>query len=226
MRGLYNIFYFAVSLIYYVLLLEVAQRFQTDSIEIKRKFVHILLGNCWFFALLVPVDWIVLFLFAITLVVINYVSLRTPDGWLAKLDKGREIKSHGIVAYPISLVVLLLISFKYNDLRLGGVGVIPLAFGDGMAALVGKKLNYKPFYVYRSKKSISGCCTMFFVSLILLAFFEYATGLNSDIFVLLCSSFTIALVAMIVEMITPWGLDNISVPTVCVLVYTQLFYQL
>lgn len=222
---MYNFTCFIVFWVYYGVLLEASQRLPTESTEIKRKFVHILFGNWWFAIVMLSVDWGVLFLFSTTLVIVNYVSMKIPGGWLAKLDEGRNIKSHGIVLYPIAVVILLLVSFKYDDLRVGAIGIIPLAYGDGMAALVGQKLNYKPFFVSRSKKSVSGCCTMFCVSFIVLSIYIYLSGLNGDILEVVLSSLIISFVAMIVEMITPWGFDNISVSAVSVFMYSLLFYK-
>ncbi len=36
-----------------------------------------------------------------------------------------------------------------------------LAYGDGFAALIGKKFGWKPFYVFKNKKTVSGCAGMF-----------------------------------------------------------------
>ena len=63
---------------------------------------------------------------------------------------------------PAALVILVVISFgALKEPYIGGIGLMALAYGDGFAALIGKKFGWKPFYVFKNKKTVSGCAGMF-----------------------------------------------------------------
>ena len=63
---------------------------------------------------------------------------------------------------PATLVILVVISFgALKEPYIGGIGLMALAYGDGFAALIGKKFGWKPFYVFKNKKTVSGCAGMF-----------------------------------------------------------------
>ncbi len=211
-----------LSYAYFFGLLFIA-KFIKGDIEISRKFVHILLGNWWFIvvhffssvwaALVVPFSFIF----------INYYSLKRnkKGGLLAELERKDEKKSFGIVAYPIAMCLLVIISFSLlKKPYIGGIGLFALSYGDGLASLIGKRFNYKPFQIWGSRKTIAGSFGMFLGTFVFTLL--YIIIININLTYLIPILLLTSLLSTIVEALTPFGLDNITVP----LIATFTFYFL
>ena len=96
-----------------------------------------------------------------------------------------------------------------------------LSYGDGMAALIGKKFNYKVFKIWGNTKSISGCMGMLISTIGANMVYMYLTSLvPNDSFIWIV--FLVALVSTVAEAITPFGIDDITVPFSAIAVYILL----
>lgn len=189
---------------------ELFQRLKIYGPEGSRKFIHIGVSN-WWFLMFYYFDnlWIALiapFIF----ILLNYYSYKTN---LIK-SMEREGKGNlGTVYFPIALFILVIFSFIVKDSFYGGVGILVLGYGDGLAGLIGSKFGKTKVY---HDKTLAGLLTMFIASfvVILLLFMIYTpiTG-----FVVYLFSFVIAITASLVELFTKKGLDNLTVPFVVTL---------
>ena len=113
----------------------------------------------------------------------------------------RERDENKIVLGPISLVfgiITAAILLPYDAMR---VGIYALAFGDGLASLVGKMFG-KTKIPFTNGKTIAGSLACF-CAVILSTFYVSRN---------LIISFIIALFAMLVEMLPLEDLDNIVIP--------------
>lgn len=189
---------------------ELFQRLKIYGPEGSRKFIHIGVSN-WWFLMFYYFDnlWIALiapFIF----ILLNYYSYKTN---LIK-SMEREGKGNlGTVYFPIALFILVIFSFIVNNPFYGGVGILVLGYGDGLAGLIGSKFGKTKVY---HDKTLAGLLTMFIASfvVILLLFMIYTpiTGVVVYLF-----SFVIAITASLVELFTKKGLDNLTVPFVVTL---------
>lgn len=192
-----------------------AAKFIKGNIEISRKFVHIMLGNWWFIvvacfdsvwtALVVPFSFIF----------INFISLKRnkKGGLLSDLERKNQQKSYGIVAYPIAMCILLIISFVILDKPfIGGIGLIALSYGDGFASLIGKRFNYIPFKVWKNKKTVSGSIGMFICTFIASSVYCLIVSTDLSYYSIIPALIVSSLLSVIIEAVTPLGLDNITVP--------------
>lgn len=119
---------------------------------------------------------------------------------------------------PAALVILVVISFgALKEPYIGGIGLMALAYGDGFAALIGKKFGWKPFYVFKNKKTVSGCAGMFSATFISTAVFLLISGAPVDGIIYI--SLLLAAVATVFETLTPSEADNITIPLSTVAVY-------
>ncbi|MCI8291254.1 MAG: hypothetical protein HFJ25_03250 [Clostridia bacterium] len=85
-----------------------------------------------------------------------------------------------------------------------------MGYGDGFAAIIGKKVKSKEYKVGNSKKTIAGSVTMFAISLIIsIISFKF---LNINYFVY--KAIGISVLATVLEAVSIKGLDNITVPIV------------
>ena len=175
--------------------------------EGSRKFIHVGVGN-WIIVAYVVFDQLWLALIPpFTFIILNYISYRFD---LVKAME-REDKSSsdlGTVYYAISLFMVVLMDYLFfNDWMFSMIPILIMAYGDGLSAIIG--MRFESAKVFQNK-SVYGTLTMFVVSLII--------G-----FVLLNSLWIVVLVAAtaaLVELYSPRGFDNLTVP---LLVYLLLY---
>ena len=201
-----------------------ASCFESLRGEVARKIVHIGVSN-WFFIYYFCFTsslWAIVGLGAFAL--INFF-LTASGAFSAIFGKQAQKRSWGVVYYPLSLILVLIL----YELGLGskldvGCAILGMGYGDGLAALVGLKWGKKKLFegfagkaflgetFSRSKKTVLGSVTMWVVvALIVFALKSFSCGCS---LALAFFSLLIGLVAAIFEAITPFGLDNISVPVV------------
>lgn len=175
--------------------------------EASRKFVHVMVCNWWLLAMVFFSHPLWAAVPPATFVVLNWLSYRY--GLFEAMERKEGKGDLGTVYYAISLLVLTLLTFGDGTLRfVGGAGVLAMGYGDGMAALIGTKTNWKTFSVFGAKRSLSGSLTMlgvtFVVVLVLMLFLDARQAWWMALIA--------AVVATGVEIVTPLGLDNLSVP--------------
>tara|TARA_Y100000385_G_C12990825_1_gene592708 strand:- start:515 stop:1168 length:654 start_codon:yes stop_codon:yes gene_type:complete len=114
-------------------------------------------------------------------------------------------KTYGELIYPIS-IILLNYFFLPNDAYAFKIGILVLAFSDGLAGWIGEKIDYKPIYVFKHKKSIGGSI-IFLIStfLIYIAFF----GASTEILIPILA---VSLILTILEFFVILGFDNLIIP--------------
>ena len=187
---------------------------------LARKFLHIMIGNFIFviplftlntfpvnFPFFVAAPFVFLTLLVSPLSPVK--SLRLRMSGLVDVTGGGH--PFGLVFYAVSYTLL---AFFFSDKPyILAAGIIPLAYGDAAASLVGQKFG-KHRYNVLGKKSLEGSVGMFIVCFLMLVtgylFFGYLYALPIPNFV--AAVFAVAVVATIFEAITPKGLDNLTVP--------------
>jgi uncharacterized protein (TIGR00297 family) len=179
-----------------------------------RKIVHISMLS---FALLLPfLTWLEAAGAALAALAFNLLILPRLELDLGKQTGGetatRPVQWTGIVAYPVSVLVLVLLYGRSMEV-VGAVWAI-MALGDGLASVAGESLRGPPVPWNRGK-TWSGFIA--FIAAGTLGGFALARWISPslpDLKVLLVCAAT-ALVGAVVETL-PIGLDdNISVPLIC-----------
>lgn len=190
------LFVFAVVAVAFV----IKALFKPDS-ESIRKFIHILVSNWVFFLVYMFDDVRYAVLGPLAFIVIN--SIFVFGGFGKYLGMGDRKRDNGLIYFPISLLLLTFMYFKgmigKEDIL---AGVLIMGYGDGLAAIVGKRFGKNKYSYFSCKKSIEGSATMFLVAMVI----ALLLGQNLPVAV------TMALVATVFEGVTPLGLDNITVP--------------
>ena len=201
-----------VSYLYIGLVIIGAKIFEKRGEEASRKFIHIMLGNWWMIAMYFFTNvWFAVFV-PITFVIINYLSYKKD---LIKVMERDEQDGMGTVYYAVALLVLAIVSFGiYKNPTLGLVPSLVMAYGDGLAAVVGKKIKSKRYKLGETKKSFAGSLTMFIISTILIgAYLAFKLGptfwLGTHWPVVACLA-GFAITAL--EAVSGKGWDNITVP--------------
>lgn len=180
----------------------------------SRKIVHIGVSHWWFIAVYFFEHTFIAVIGPLSFVALNYISYRKH--LFAAMEDPEHEKNLGTVYFPIALLILVLWSWAGElSFTQGGVAMAALGYGDGLAALAGRKLGHTSFQAPGGHKTFVGVAVMmvavFSVSAFLIA------GANTGAPVLLTAGI-IALVATSTEIMTPWGLDNLTIPLVTAMV--------
>ena len=179
-----------------------------------RKLVHIGVSHWWLLYLAFrPSPWVG-YLGSSAFILINWIAYRRH--LFRVLEDQDSRKSLGTIYFPLALLALVAIV----DLGLlkaweAGLGVLILGWGDGMAALVGQGFGKAPFRVFGQSKSLPGTLALFLFSAVLTLAFSLAFDPGLGLPSLLVRAAAMGLFAAMVELITPWGLDNLSLPILC-----------
>lgn len=201
-----------VSFIYIALVIYSAKIFEKKGKEVSRKFIHIMLGNWWIIAMFFFDNvWFAAFGPAV-FVIVNYLSYKKD---LIKVMERDEQDGFGTVYYALSLLILAIVSFGvFKNPVLGLVPTLVMAYGDGLAAIIGKRTKSKKYKLSDTKKSFAGSLTMFLISLILIG--GYLLFMYNDMFWSSSHwplvSVMMALCVTAIEAVSGKGIDNISVP--------------
>ncbi|MBO4394531.1 MAG: hypothetical protein J5800_09325, partial [Spirochaetales bacterium] len=98
-----------------------------------------------------------------------------------------------------------------GDMTAMGCAVLGMGYGDGLASLVGKATKSKRLGSW-TKKTVAGSLTMACITFIIVVLIEIYIGRTSFSSQLMLISLLTSVVATAVEALTPFGLDNLSVP--------------
>ena len=179
------------------------------NLDFTRKFVHVAVGM-WAVGtvLLFESRWLAVIPPAV-FIVLNYVSYRRG----AFIAIEAENKSNlGTVYFPIAFSLTILFFWGYPNLL--AAALMPLTWGDAMAAILGKAYGHVTYTVMGYTRSVEGSVSMFLFSLIstFLALWllpPTMTPLSS-----FGAAIAVSLGATLVEAISPAGLDNLTIPAV------------
>lgn len=201
-----------VSFLYIGLVIIGARPFEKMGKEASRKFIHIMLGNWWIIAMYFFTNVWTAMIGPIAFVIINYLSYKNN---LIKVMERDEQDGLGTVYYALSLLILVIVAFGiYKQPALGLVPTLVMAYGDGLAAVIGKKIKSKKYKLGETKKSFAGSLTMFVISTLLIgAHLAFNLGttfwLGTHWPIVACLA-GFAITAL--EAVSGKGWDNITVP--------------
>jgi phytol kinase len=197
---------------------ELLHRVGRRPIDFTRKFIHIgvgmwvvgtaLLFETWYLALIPPA----------TFVVINALSY-----WRGTFQamESEEKGNLGTIYFPIAFGAV--IYYFWSQPVLMVASMMPLTWGDAMAAIIGRRYGHYRWTVGQHTRSLEGSLAMLFwswvtTSLALLVM-PYLAGKPPIHWLLtLFYGAAVALVCTVVEALTPWGIDNLTIPAAAVLI--------
>ncbi len=172
--------------------------------ELSRKIVHIGTGPviplAWIFE--IPSHLAIPCAGIITIALLVNHRLRFIS---ALEDINRQ--SYGTIAYAFSITVLLILLWPDNAASVSA-GVLSMSFGDGLAGLIGRQVQSPQWIIFGQRKSLAGTFTMALTVAIVLILLTIINGITVYPILLIA----IVLLAVGLEQIGPWGIDNITVP--------------
>ena len=200
---------------------EILHRFKQDP-ELVRKVVHIGTGHVLLIAWWLQIPTWLCVSAGVTFTAIALASHHTNILPMLN-DVGR--KTYGVFYYALSITVLVGLLWDHHP-QYAVIGVMVMSWGDGMAALIGKRFGKHTFIYMGNKRSLEGSLAMFVTSLIvMLGIFASGHSLSPrDVGV----AIPVAAIAAMLEAFSPGGTDNLSVPlasaslSYCLQIYTLI----
>jgi len=182
--------------------------------ELSRKIVHIGTGPVLPLAWLLDVPASIAVPCAVVVTLIAFINHR----WnllSAVEDVGRD--SYGTVAYGFAICLLLLLFWADNP-SAACAGVLVMAFGDGLAGLIGRAVRSPNWTILDQRKSIVGTSTMAITSAVVLLALVLITQsqLTPLRLIVVCT------LAVGLEQLSFWGIDNLTVPLGVALSWTWM----
>jgi len=170
-----------------------------------RKFVHIGVGMWVVGTVLLFESWQTAIIPPLSFVVINYVSYRRDVFKAMELADKRNL---GTVYFPISFAVLIALCWAKPSVLVGSL--MTMTWGDAMAAIVGQRWGKHPLPGGLRGKSWEGSAAMFLASFASVVIALVGSGVAGGQAAF--SALITAGAATLLEALTPWGLDNLTVP--------------
>ena len=198
----------------------VVSRFTDSEPEIIRKIVHIGTGNviliAWWLDI-PPYVGITASIFASIITLLSYKFHILPG----INSVGRH--SLGTFFYAVSIGVLVGIFWHLHQPQYAVLGIMIMAWGDGFAALIGKRFGKHKYMVFGSQKSWEGSLTVTFISYFICVNILLIT--EGNIWQTWVVSLIVALIATILEAFSFLGIDNLTVPigsATCAYILTRI----
>lgn len=204
-----NILGLIVSYVFIFVVIGISTILQKKNVlkdEGARKFIHIGVAHWWIIAMFFFDNVYFAIIPPITFIILNYASYKM--NLIKSMERGGK-GNLGTVYFPISLLILVLLTF--TDVigaspYIGAIGIFIMGYGDGLAAVIGKKYGK---HNLAFGKSVEGSLTMFVVSFLVtfVILIRYGSIANA-----LTVGLGVAIAATFIELFTPKGLDNLTVP--------------
>ncbi|MGD0724561.1 MAG: hypothetical protein ABSB63_03270 [Spirochaetia bacterium] len=207
--------------------------------SITRKVIHIGVAHWWLIAMAMMDDPWVASVGPASFIVINALAIRFH--LLPAMDEGAQARNWGTVYFPISLLILVNLCWRaVFPVWVGGLAVLVLGWGDGLAAIVGesrdkirlrrrdkirlRRRGGRGLRIWGGRKTVAGTAVMFGASFAITLVFTlvFSSRFGAPGAALGVSALT-ASVATVVEVLTPLGIDNITVPLATALLYAGVF---
>ncbi len=181
-----------------------SRKFFPNKKELSRKIVHIGIGP------IIPLAWwlqipdYIAIPFAIVITIGLMINQRLN---LLTAIEDINRNSYGTTFYGLSITILLFLFWTSNPNAVCA-GVLVMAFGDGLAGLIGQQLKSPTWKIFGQTKSVAGTMTMGFSSFFILFILSLVSNLSISVSLLIFLS----LIAMILEQFGAFGADNLTVP--------------
>jgi phytol kinase len=187
------------------------------SSDFTRKVVHIGVGMMsWFIIWLFDNPWP--FIFAcLTFTVINLLDWRY--GFFAAMSSS-DRGNLGTVYFPLAAAFTAIVFWEYPPLMVAAL--MPLTWGDGLAAVFGRNYGRHAFMILGNRRSLEGSAAFFFFGLIFtwlaLWYLPGAPALSPA--AALVPALAVITVTTLVEALSIFGIDNLTITGAAV----ALFY--
>ena len=205
----------AVSFIYVFAMIGIAEGLRSwrkYSVEFTRKFIHIAVGMWAYGTVLLFERRTFALVPPLAFVAINALSYWR--GTFKAMETGEKGKL-GTIYFPLSFAALIWLLWGHPYLLVASL--MPMTWGDALAAIIGRAIGKRRYTVLGTTRSLEGSGVMFLYSwvatlapLVIMGSISSAAAMGAAI--------ATALAATAIEAISPWGIDNLTVPAISALI--------
>jgi phytol kinase len=175
--------------------------------EIVRKIVHIGAGHVILIAWWLDIPAKVGIIAAVLASAVTLLSYLLPI--LPGINSvGRQ--SLGTFFYAVSIGILVAWFWDLQQPQYAALGIMIMSWGDGLAALIGKRFGKHKYKIFGAQKSWEGSLTMTIASYIVSSLILLGTVGNS--WQTWAISILVAIIATALEAFSFLGIDNLTVP--------------
>ena len=239
-----DIIVFFIAVVYALIILTIAdigRRKMNLNSDFTRKIIHLFAGMAVWTVPYYPNPWvatIVALLFVIMLGVANTERFGRFFAAMARPEDLENCSVRGPFWYAVSITILTAIfTFTGNEALyfIPGAAIQIMMFGDGMSAPIGMRYGANHTRViFGSKRSIQGTLALFIFGFLgaMIAFWWFGifslviftSGAGYTNMIIL--AFVGALTATIVELVSPKGTDNVTLPMISTIVMFLVALQM
>jgi phytol kinase len=175
--------------------------------EFSRKIVHIGTGNVILLAWWLNIPAWVGIAAGVISAIIALISYQVPI--LPSVNSvGRN--SLGTFFYAVSIGILIACFWPIQQPQYAAIGILVMAWGDGMAAVIGQQFGSHLYLVWGMKKSWEGSLTMVLVSFTVISLI--LLSVQGNVWQTWGVAFIVAILATALETFSILGMDNLTVP--------------
>ena len=191
------------------------RRWRGYGSDFTRKVIHIGVGMLsWFIHLLFDNPWPFVAACAV-FIVLNLLDWRY--GFFASMASN-DRANLGTVYFPLAAAVVALIFWSQRPLMVAAL--MPLTWGDGLAPVVGRTYGRHTYTVLGHRRSLQGSATFFVMGGIFTWLALWVLPGPPDVTPLgaLLPALVVLAATTLTEAFSIWGLDNLTVTAVAVLI--------
>ena len=188
--------------------------------DFTRKFVHVAVGM-WSVGtvLLFQSRWMAIVPPAV-FIILNYLSYRRETFRAIESDDKANL---GTIYFPIAFCAIILLFWDYPNILVAAL--MPLTWGDAMAAVLGKAYGHIQYRFLGHTRTVEGSVSMLVFSLLSTWLALWLVPPKLEAWPSFGVALATSLAAAIAEALSPWGLDNLTVPAISGLaLYLLLVY--
>jgi phytol kinase len=196
-------------------LAEGLRRWRGYSSDFTRKVIHIGVGMLsWALPWLFDTPWPFVAAAAV-FVVINLLDWRY--GLIAAMSSA-DRSNLGTVYFPLAAAVVAVLFWARPPLMVAAL--MPLTWGDGLAPVVGRAVGRRGYTIRGHRRTIEGSIGLFVAAFIFtwLALWLMPGAPNLSPIDALAPALIVSLAAALVEAISIWGLDNLTITATAALI--------
>ena len=182
--------------------------------DFTRKFIHIAVGMWAYGTVLLFERRAFAIIPPLAFIVINALSY-----WRGTFKAMEEKGNLGAIYFPVSFAVLVWLLWDRPPLLVASL--MPMTWGDALAAVVGRRIGKRRYTVAGSTRSLEGSAVMFLAGWVATLVPLALLG-RLDLVTAVWVSAVTALGAAVAEAVSPWGVDNLTVPAASALLLVLL----
>ena len=180
-----------------------------------RKIIHIGVGMMsWFLPLLFTSPWPFVAACA-AFMVINLLDWRY--GFFSAMQSSSR-SNLGTVYFPLAAAVVALVFWDRPPLMVAAL--MPLTWGDGLAPVIGAAYGKRIYRIHTSTRTLEGSAGFFVAGFVFTWLALWVVGGPPDVspVAALLPALTIMAVTTLIEAVSIWGLDNLTVTAAAILI--------